>query len=93
MQAEVKLEMKNSGNQMKTSKVTLTNKVQDMEKRISGIEDKVENWIPQSEKMLNLKINPGINIQETWDIMKRQFYVKQKKRKKMKPRSKEQKVF
>lgn len=29
------------GSQMKTSEVSLTNRVQDMEDRISGIEDKV----------------------------------------------------
>lgn len=41
-QTEIKLEHLKSNKQKKTSEVNLTNKVQDMAERISGIEDKVE---------------------------------------------------
>lgn len=40
IQAETKLEMKNLGYQIKTSVVSLTNRLQDMGERISGLEDR-----------------------------------------------------
>lgn len=41
-QTEIKLEMKNSEIQAKTSKVSLTNRVQDRKDKILGVEDKIE---------------------------------------------------
>lgn len=40
IQTETKLEMKNLGYQIKTSVVSLTNRLQDMGERISGLEDR-----------------------------------------------------
>lgn len=40
IQTEIKLKMKNLGYQIKTSVVSLTNRLQDMGERISGLEDR-----------------------------------------------------
>lgn len=48
---EIKLEMRNSGSQAKTSEVSHTNRLRDMEERISELEDQVS----QTKKTLNLK--------------------------------------
>lgn len=42
IQTEFKLEMKISGIQAKTLKLSLTNRVQDRKDRILGVEDKIE---------------------------------------------------
>lgn len=67
---EIKLEMRNSGNQTKPSEVSLTNRLRDTEERISELEDQLS----QTKKMLNLKQtnkNQAQNIQKIWGTMKR----------------------
>lgn len=54
--------MKNFGSQIKTSEVAFINKVQEKEERISGIVNKIEKCIHQSEKTFNIKINPASSL-------------------------------
>lgn len=57
--------MKNLGGQIKVSDVSFTNRLQDMEERISGHEDKAEAMDKVKKKMLNPK-----TIQEIRDTIK-----------------------
>lgn len=50
-QTEIKVEIEYLGCQIKSSEVSLTNRLQGMKERLSGVEDKVA----QSRKTLNLK--------------------------------------
>ncbi|ERE67250.1 LINE-1 type transposase domain-containing protein 1 [Cricetulus griseus] len=65
------LEMERLDKQSGTKDVSITNRIQEMEERISAIEDSLED-IHSSAKE-NLKSNKSLtqNIQEIWDIMKR----------------------
>ena len=54
-QTERNLEMKNVGTQTSTSEVSLTNRNQEMEERISGIEDKTEEMGTLIKENVNLK--------------------------------------
>ena len=71
-QAGENLEIKKFRNSNRNLRASLTHRIQEMEDIVLGIKDKIEETrIPQSKKMLNLKIQ-GQNIQELWGIMKRQ---------------------
>ena len=61
----VKQKMKNLESQTKTSKVKLTNRVQEMEERISGIEDKIEEMDTSVKQNVKYKKFQAQNIQET----------------------------
>ena len=47
--------MENLGKRTETTDISITNKTQEMEEKILGIEDAREKWIHQSKKILNLK--------------------------------------
>jgi hypothetical protein len=69
-QTEGILEMVNLGKRTGTTEARITNRTQEMEERISGIDDMIEEIVHQSQKMPNLKVLKQ-NIQENWDTMKR----------------------
>lgn len=50
--------MKNLGTQTGTSEVNLTNRIWEVEERISGTKDTRKKYILWSKKMLNIKKNP-----------------------------------
>ncbi|CAH7484839.1 AABR07011733.1 [Phodopus roborovskii] len=70
-QMEGKLEIEKLGKKSETTDTSITNRIQEMEERISGAEDKLEE-IDSSTKE-NHKSNKSLtqNIQEMWDTMKR----------------------
>ncbi|ERE70281.1 LINE-1 type transposase domain-containing protein 1 [Cricetulus griseus] len=70
-QSDGMLEIKKLGKRSGTIDVSITNRIQEMEERISGVEDILAE-IDSSTKE-NLKSNKSLtqNIQEIWDTMKR----------------------
>lgn len=56
-QTEIKLEMNNLGSQTETSKVSFNHRVQNMEERISGIEDRVPEMNTSAKDNIKPKIN------------------------------------
>ena len=64
-------EMEKLDKQSGTKDVSITNRIQEMEERISVVEDSVEDI--QSSTKENLKSNKSLtqNIQEIWDTVKR----------------------
>ena len=71
IQTEGLLEMENLGKQTRTVDASITNRIPEMEGRISGIKDTIEE-INSSVKE-NIKSNKflTISIQKIWDTMKR----------------------
>ena len=65
-QIEATLEMENLGKRSGATDASITNRMQEIEDRISGIED-----INTSKKMQRVKKFLTQNIQEIWDTMKR----------------------
>lgn len=70
IQTEEILKMENLRKRTVTTGASITNRIQKMKERISGIGD-VTQEIDQSKKMLNLKKFLKQNNQEIWDIVKR----------------------
>ena len=70
-QTEGILDMENLDKQMDTTEASITNRIQEMEDRISGVEDTIEEI--DSLVKENVKYNKFLaqNIQEIWDTMKR----------------------
>ncbi|ERE69648.1 serum amyloid A-3 protein [Cricetulus griseus] len=70
-ESEGKLEIEKLGKRSGTTDVSITNRIQEMEERISGVEDTLEE-IDSSTKE-NLKSNKSLsqNIQEIWETVKR----------------------
>lgn len=62
--------MKNRGKRTGTTNVSIPNRIQEMEQKISGVEDTIEE-ISISKKMQNLKKLLSQNIQNIWDTTKR----------------------
>jgi chromosome segregation ATPase len=54
-QSEAMLEIETLGKKSGTIDVNISNKIQEMEERISGAEDSIENIAQQSKKMENAK--------------------------------------
>ena len=54
-QREITLEIENLGKRKEVIDVRITNRIQEIEKRISGTEDTIENIDTQSNKMKNAK--------------------------------------
>ena len=54
-QRETTLEIKTLGKKSGTIDVSISNRIQEMEERISGAEDSIENIAQQSKKMQNAK--------------------------------------
>lgn len=70
-QTEGNLEMKKLGTQTGTDKARLTNKIEEMEERITGIEDSIKEMdITVKENMKSKNIS-CTNIREIWVIKKR----------------------
>ncbi|ERE91574.1 Transposase, L1 containing protein [Cricetulus griseus] len=70
-QSEGMLEIEKLGKRSGTKDVSITNRIQEMEERISGVEDTLAEI--ESSTKENLKSNKSLtqNIQEIWDTMKR----------------------
>lgn len=62
--------MKNRGKRTGTTNVSITNRIQEMEQKISCVEDTIEE-ISISKKMQNLKKLLSQNSQDIWDTTKR----------------------
>ena len=67
-QMEANLEMKNLGKRSEITDVSITNRIQEIEERISGVEDTVEEMDTTVKKIQNIKTpnpkhsgNPGHN--------------------------------
>ena len=56
-QRETTLEIEILGKKSGTIDVSISNRIQEMEERISGAEDSIENMTQQSKKMQNAKIS------------------------------------
>ena len=54
-QRETTLEIETQGKESGTIDVRFSNRIQEMEERISGAEDSIETWTQQSKKMQNAK--------------------------------------
>ena len=65
------MEMENLGKQTGTTDTSITNRLQEMEERISGVEDMVE----ETESSVNESVKPRKflkqHILDIWDIMKK----------------------
>jgi recombinational DNA repair protein RecR len=71
-QREIIFKMKNQGKRSGTSDVSITNRIQKMEQRISGIKDTIEvmdTLVKENTKCENF---PTQNTQEICDTMKRE---------------------
>ena len=70
-QNEAMLEMERLDKRSGTIDVSITNRIQEMEERISAIEDSLEDIYTSTKE--NLKSNNSLtqNIQEIWDTVKR----------------------
>jgi hypothetical protein len=70
-QTEGILKMENLRRRTETTNTSITNRVQEMEKRILDIDDTIEETDTSVKYMLNLKKFLTQHIQEIWDTMKR----------------------
>jgi hypothetical protein len=64
------LEMINQQKTTGTSDLSVTNRIQEMEERISGIDDMIEETYTLITENVRSKSFPCTNIQEFWDIMR-----------------------
>ena len=64
--------MKNLGSQTKTSDVSFTNRAEDTEEGILGIEEKVKEMDMSVKQNFKISKTLGENIQEIRETMKRQ---------------------
>ena len=71
-ESKLKLEMKNLGSQTKTSDVSFTNRAEDTEEGILGIEEKVKEMDMSVKQNFKISKTLGENIQEIRETMKRQ---------------------
>jgi hypothetical protein len=60
-QTETILEMEDLGKRSRTTDTNITIRIQEMEERITGIEEMVSELIHQSKRMKNLKIHDTIH--------------------------------
>ena len=67
---EDRLDMENLGKQTETSGTSITNRIQEIEERISDYEDTIENKRSDQRKQQIQKFSSQ-NIQEIWDIIKK----------------------
>jgi hypothetical protein len=65
------VEAKSLGTRTGSSEASLTNRTQEMEERISGIEDKTEEMDVSVKEDVKSKKSPAQNIQEIWERIKR----------------------
>ena len=66
------LDMENLGKQTETTESIITNRIQEMEERISEAEDTIEKINAQIKEISKSNKFSSQNIQEIWDIIKRQ---------------------
>ena len=69
--AEEILDMENLGKTTETSDASITHRIQEMEERISGIEDTIEEINTSIKGNVKSKKLLAQNTQEIWDTMKR----------------------
>ena len=70
-QRETTLEMENLGKRVGLTDASITNRIQDIEERISGIEDTIKDTDTTDKENTKSKRILTQNIQETQDTMKR----------------------
>ena len=70
-QTEAILEMENLAKRTRTTEVSITNSIQEIEERISGVEDTIEEINISVKENVKSKKFMTENIQETWDTIKR----------------------
>ena len=63
--------MENLGKWTGTTDANITNRIQEMEERISGIEDTIEETDPSVKEHVKFSKFLTQNIQEIWDTIKR----------------------
>jgi uncharacterized coiled-coil protein SlyX len=69
-QMKVTLEMENVGKRTGTTNTSITNRIQEMEGRISCIEDTIKEMNLSIKENVKCKMFLNQNIQEIWDTMK-----------------------
>ena len=70
-QTEGRLAMENLGKQTKTSETRITNRIQEIEERISDSEDTVEKINTLTKEKSKSNKFSSQNIQEMWDTIKK----------------------
>jgi chromosome segregation ATPase len=70
-QSEATLEIENQGKKSGTIDASITNRIQEMEERISGTKDSIENFGTTKKENAKCKKNLIQNIQEIQDTMRR----------------------
>ncbi|ERE73973.1 Transposase, L1 containing protein [Cricetulus griseus] len=70
-QSKGMLEIEKLGKRSGTTDVSITNRIQEMEERISGVEDTLAEIDSSTKENLKSKKSLSQNIQEIWDTMKR----------------------
>ncbi|KAL6056636.1 hypothetical protein STEG23_020363 [Scotinomys teguina] len=70
-QTERRLEIENLSKRTGTTDANITNRIQEMEDRISGIEDTIEETDLLAKENTNTKKVITQNVQEIWDTMKK----------------------
>jgi methyl-accepting chemotaxis protein len=70
-QTEGTLEMDNLGKRTKTTDASITQRIQEMEERISGVEDRIEEIDISVNENVKAKNFLTQNIQRIWDTMQR----------------------
>jgi restriction endonuclease len=71
IQPEGILEIENLGKRTGTTDTNITNRVQEMEERLSGVEDMIEEIDTPAKENVKSKKFLTQNIQKIWDTMKR----------------------
>ena len=70
-QSEGQLDMDNRGKQTETSEASITNRIQEIEERISDYEDTIEKINALNKENSKSNKFSSQNIQEIWDIIKK----------------------
>ena len=70
-QAEGRLTMENLGKWTETSETSITNRMQEVEERISDSEDTIEKLIALTKENSKSNKFSSQNIQEMWDTIKK----------------------
>ena len=70
-QTEGQLDMENLGKQTKTSETSITNRIQQIEERITDYDDTIEKIKTLTKENSKSNKFSSQNIQEIWDIIKK----------------------
>ena len=72
-ETEGQLAMENLGKRTETSETSITNRIQEIEERISDSEDTIEKLITLSKENSKSNKFSSQNIQEVWETIKNQI--------------------